>query len=123
MSIITDARGDIVEALGDVGVKVYDVAPKTPIPPCLAVSSGSPWMVPERLGGAMSLRAYWRVMCVVRDGADYLPALEALVEDVLEALPDGVTCDSVGPPSVLDIGAQGSVLACDVNISAHLTGE
>jgi len=50
-----------------------------------------------------------------------MPALEDLVDAVLDAVPDGYMVDSVGPPSSLDIGAQGSVLACDITISARLT--
>jgi hypothetical protein len=121
MTAVTDAREDLVAALADaVSVKVYPTPPPTPIAPCVVVACGSPWITPERLGGPLQARVSWKVLVVVRDDAGHVPALEALVETVLGALPDGYVCDSVGPPSSLDIGAQGSVMVTEINLTARL---
>ena len=121
MSIVTDARTDLVTALDTaLSVKVYPTPPQVPTTPCVVVACGSPWITPERLGGPLQARVSWKVLVVVRDDAGHVPALEALVETVLGALPDGYVCDFVGPPSSLDIGAQGSVMAAEINITARL---
>ena len=121
MTLVTDARDDLVVALeSDLSVKVYPTPPPVPIAPCVVVGCGSPWMTPERLGGHLQMKVAWKVLVVVRDDASHVPALEALVETVLGALPDGYVCDSVGPPSSLDTGSQGTVQVAEILLSARL---
>lgn len=120
MTAITDAREELEDALAGLSCKVYPTPPPVPTTPSVSIACGSPWMTPARLGGGVNVKVTWKVMIVVRDDANHVPALEALVEAVLNALPDGFTLDSVGPPSSLDIGAQGSVMAADVLVSAQI---
>lgn len=117
---ITDAREELLDALDGLSVKVYSTPPPVPQTPSVTVACGSPWMTPARLGGGVNVKVTWKVIIVVRDDANHVPALEALVETVLVALPDGFTLDSVGSPSSLDIGAQGSVMAVEILVSAQI---
>lgn len=119
MTDITDARAELTTALDTaLSVKVYDTPPQVPTTPSVSVSCGSPWMTPSRL--AHGVQVTWKILIAVRDDKDHVPALEALVETVLGALPNGYTLESVGPPSSLDIGAQGSVMAADVLVTAQI---
>lgn len=121
MSVPSDARVAIVSALETLGWVVYAYPPAVPIPPCLVLASGSPWQEPVVVGGRYRVTLNYRVMCVVPDGGEYLPMLEDMTQAVVEALPSYVQFDVVTTPAQLDTGAQGSVLAADVLISATYT--
>jgi hypothetical protein len=116
---LTDAREELVDALeADLSVKIYPTAPPVPITPSVSVTCGSPWLTPSRLGRGVQVT--WKVLVTVRDDAGHVPSLEALVWAVLGALPDGFTLDNGGPISSLDIGAQGSVMAVEILVSAQI---
>jgi hypothetical protein len=121
VTLVTTDRAALVTVLdAALSVKVYPTPPPTPVPPCVVIASGSPWMVPDRLGGFQP-RVSWKVMVVVRDDANHVAGLESLVESVIGALPTGVRWESVGPPSSLDVGAQGSVMVSEIDITAALS--
>jgi hypothetical protein len=120
MTQVTDAREDLVNALDTaLSVKVHGTPPPAPVPPCAVVSCGDPWMAPTRLG-ALQVKVTWRILAVVRDDAAHVPALESLIEAIIGALPAGYTVETVGPPSSLDTGAQGTVMAAGVTVTAQL---
>jgi len=45
---------------------------------------------------------------------------ENAIDVVLGLMPSGFTVDQVGPPSLTDLGAQGTVITTEINVQAHM---
>lgn len=115
MSLAEDVRTELADALRlNLTVPVQTPAPDVPIPPMVAVTAGTPWQVPQVVGGLLRSEYRLRAICAVRDDGAHLPDLEQIVEDVARALPAGWSVDTVTAPASLDTGAQGSVLVAEV---------
>lgn len=120
-ALTTEARTAIATAVTGLGYKVYATTPAIPIPPSIVIMADSPWVVPERLG-RLSYRTQWRLVVVVnprKNSAAQLDAEDA-VDDILKALPSYVAVVDVGPPSLVDTGAQGSVITVDIRVQASM---
>lgn len=121
-ALSTEARQALVAAFEGQGLKVYDTVPAVPSPPCIVVIPDSPWLIPERLGSTLNYRARWRVMIVIspRNNAQAVLDIEDAVDTMLGLIPTGFNVDQVGPPSLSDTGAQGTVYTTEIAVSAHM---
>lgn len=120
-ALTTEARVAIATSVIGLGYKVYNTTPPVPIPPSIVIMADSPWVVPERLG-RLSYRTQWRLMVVVnprKNSAAQLDAEDA-VDAILQALPAYVAVTSIGPPVLMDVGSQGSVITVEISITASM---
>jgi hypothetical protein len=120
-ALTTEARLAITTSMTGLGYKVYTSTPQVPIPPSIVIMADSPWVVPERLG-RKSYRTQWRLVVVVnprKNSAAQLDAEDA-IDTILGALPVYAVVTDVGPPTLVDVGAQGSVITVDIRITAAM---
>ena len=111
----------ITASVTGLGYKVYTSTPPVPIPPSIVIMADSPWVVPERLG-RLSYRTQWRLVVVVnprKNSAAQLDAEDA-IDTILGALPKYAVVTDIGPPTLVDIGAQGSVITVDIRLTASM---
>lgn len=120
--LTTEARGIIATALASTGYLVYDTVPEIPKPPCVVITPDSPWIRLDRIGSNLNYEVRWRIMVVVANKRNSAQqnAIEEAVDAILAALPVSIRPDIVGPPSLTDIGAQGTVTTAEINVSAHM---
>ena len=80
---------------------------------------GSP---PERIGGRLNYRVRWKLLVVISPRKNDAASLdtENAIDAILALIPGGFTVDQVGPPSLTDIGAQGTVVTTEINVQAHM---
>jgi hypothetical protein len=120
--LTTEARGIIATALANTGYLVYDVSPEIPKPPCVVITPDSPWIRIDRIGSNLNYQVRLRILVVVANKRNNAQqnAIESAVDTILAALPATVRPDIVGPPSLTDIGAQGTVTTAEINVSVHM---
>ena len=121
-ALTTEARQALTTAFEGYGIRVYDTVPATPVPPCVVVVPDSPWLLPERIGSTLNYRARWRVLVVIspRTNAQAVLDIEDAIDGLLGLIPTGFNVDQVGPPSLSDTGAQGTVYTTEIAVSAHM---
>lgn len=119
-AITTSARQSVVTGFSSVSATIYDTAPAAPIPNSVVVLPDNPWFTPATIGDRLRGELRLRALCVTRDGAGGLDAMETLIEDVLSHVPTGAIVDEVTAPASTDIGAQGSVLVSEVRFRLHI---
>ena len=120
-ALTTEARLAITSAVTGLGYKVYTSTPPVPIPPSIVIMADSPWVIPERLG-RLSYRTQWRLMVVVnprKNSAAQLDAEDA-VDTILQALPNYAAVTSIGPPTLMDVGTQGSIITVEISLTASM---
>jgi hypothetical protein len=118
-------EGDWTEAaliVGGVGMRVYDTVPAVPKPPAIVISPDSPWIRPNRLGSNLNYEVRWKILVIIspRQNAAATLDTEAAVDSVLAMIPNGFTCQGVNAPQLQDIGAQGTILTTEINVSASM---
>ncbi len=121
MALSTQSREALITALEGHGIKVYDTVPAVPKPPAIVITPDAPWIIPERLGTPLNYRVRWRVMVVIspRNNEAATTDIEDAVDTVLDLIPSTFNVEQVNPPQLSDIGAQGTVLTTEINVSAH----
>ena len=116
-ALTTEARLAITSAVTGLGYKVYTSTPPVPIPPSIVIMADSPWVIPERLG-RLSYRTQWRLMVVVnprKNSAAQLDAEDA-IDTILGALMNYAAVTSIGPPTLMDVGTQGSIITVEISL-------
>lgn len=121
MALSTEARQALVSALEGNGIRVYDSVPAVPKPPAIVITPDAPWIVPERLGTPLNYQVRWRVLVVIspRNNDAATVDIEDAVDTVLGLIPSTMNVEQVNPPQLNDVGAQGTVLTTEINVSAH----
>lgn len=121
-ALTTEARTIITTALANSGWLVYDVAPEIPKPPCVVITPDSPWLRIDRIGSNLHYEVRLRILVVVNNKRNQAQqtAIEDGVDTILAALPPEVRAEIVGPPSLTDIGAQGTVTTAEINVSVRM---
>jgi hypothetical protein len=121
-ALTTEARTLLVAALTGHGFKVYGTAPAIPVTPSIVIVPDAPWVTPERVGGKLNYRVRWKLLVVISPRKNDAAALdvEDAIDLILPLIPSGFTVDQVGPPSLTDIGAQGTVVTTEINVQAHM---
>lgn len=122
MPASTDGRTAVVDALTAAGIPCYGYTPGTVVPPVVLVEPGDPWMTVNRLGPELHAQLQLDAAAVVQlvDPELAVEQLEQLVEDVIGALPAGVSVLEVSQPIVENTGAQGSQLRSTLTLTAQV---
>lgn len=121
-ALTTEARSDLITAFSGLGFKVYSVAPPVPKAPSIVIVPDSPWVRPDRVGSNLNYEVRWRVLAVISPRNNEVSQLDSenAVDAILAAMPAGYLVTQVGPPSITDTGAQGSVITIEIAVSAHM---
>lgn len=122
MSLATESRELIVAALSGNGYKVYDTVPATPITPSVVCIPDSPWIRPNRLGSNLNYEIRWRILVNInaRVNDSAIKATEDAIDTLLEALPNTVLVEVINAPQLLSIGAQGTVMSTEINVTMQM---
>lgn len=120
-ALSTESRQALVTAFEGNGIRVYDTVPAVPKPPAVVIVPDAPWIVPERIGSPLNYRVRWRVLIVIspRSNDAATTDIEDAVDTLLALVPSTFNVEQVNPPQLSDVGAQGTVLTTEINISAH----
>ena len=122
MSLATESREAIITALSGNGYKVYDTVPATPITPSVVCVPDSPWIRPNRLGSNLNYEIRWRILVNInaRVNESATKATEDAIDTLLVALPNTVLVDVINAPQLLSLGAQGTVMSTEINVSMQM---
>ena len=122
MSLATESRELIIDALTGNGYKVYDTVPATPITPSVVCIPDSPWIRPSRLGSNLNYEIRWRILVNInaRVNESATKSTEDAIDALLVVLPDTVLVDVINAPQLLSLGAQGTVLSTEINVSMQM---
>ena len=122
MSLATESREAIITALSGNGYKVYDTVPATPITPSVVCVPDSPWIRPNRLGSNLNYEVRWRILVNInaRVNESATKATEDAIDTLLVALPNTVLVDVINAPQLLSLGAQGTVMSTEINVSMQM---
>jgi hypothetical protein len=122
VSLATESRETIIDALSGNGYKVYDTVPATPITPSVVCVPDSPWIRPNRLGSNLNYEVRWRILVNInaRVNESATKATEDAIDTLLVALPNTVLVDVINAPQLLSLGAQGTVMSTEINVSMQM---
>jgi hypothetical protein len=122
VSLATESREAIVAALTGHGYKIYDTVPATPITPSVVCVPDSPWIRPSRLGSNLNYEIRWRILINInaRVNESATKATEDAIDALLVELPDTVLVELINAPQLLSIGAQGTVMSTEINVSMQM---
>ena len=122
MALTTEARQLLITALTPSGYRIYDTVPATPITPSVVIIPDSPWIVPSRLGSNLSYRCRWRVLVNInaRVNDTATTQTETAIDALLALIPNTVAVESVNAPELLSLGAQGTVITTEINLSIEM---
>jgi hypothetical protein len=122
VSLATESRETIIDALSGNGYKVYDTVPATPITPSVVCVPDSPWIRPNRLGSNLNYEIRWRILINInaRVNDSATKATEDAIDALLVVLPDTVLVDVINAPQLLSLGAQGTVMSTEINVSMQM---
>jgi hypothetical protein len=123
VSLSTDARQEIAQLLNAAGIQTWAEAPATVSLPSVVITPDSPYIYPNRVGKHLAYQVNLSLKCsaMAADNAIGLATVEALIDDILKALPASVNVTAVNAPSTDDLGAQGNVITADISITAQVT--
>ena len=115
MSLLTEARQTVTDALTANDIPAVMTTPAVLIPPVVIVEPTDPWIVNWTLQ-SVQVSLGLSVVVNVSDQATALANLESLVDDVLAALPGGSLLEGVAVPQYDDTGSQGQILRSTITI-------
>jgi len=123
-ALSTESRELLLTAFQGAGYRVYDTVPAVPKPPAIVVSPDSPWIRPNRIGSNLNYECRWKILIVIspRQNAAATLDTENAVDTVLGLIPTSFQCQGVNAPQLQDIGAQGTILTTEINVSASMKG-
>jgi len=122
VSLATESREAIIDALSGNGYKFYDTVPATPITPSVVCVPDSPWIRPNRLGSNLNYEIKWRILINInaRVNESATKATEDAIDTLLVALPDTVLVEVINAPQLLSLGAQGTVMSTEISVSMQM---
>jgi hypothetical protein len=121
-ALSTEARQLVQSALTAAGIDNYSAPPTVPKPGMVVVMPDLPWLDIERIGSRLNYVVRHRLLLLLDGRSNTGAQLQAedLAEEVLEALPSAFRVTYVGPPTVVDIGSQGGILAVEMSIQVSM---
>lgn len=120
-ALSTDARLALVTAIEGHGIRVYDTVPAVPKPPAVVIVPASPWIQPDRIGSTLNYQISFRILIIIspRNNEAATIDVEDAVDTVLRLIPSSFTVEQVNAPALQDVGAQGTILTTEINVSAR----
>lgn len=118
---IADLRSDLADALSSVTATVYKSVPEAVVPPAVVIVPDSPYLVPNLINKAtIKLEVNFVLSAAVAYNSNVgsLENLEALVIEVLAALPSGYVVREIARPTVTQVGAS-NLLVSDISVSTY----
>ena len=115
MSLLTEARQTVTDALIANDIPAVMSTPAVLIPPVMIVEPTDPWIVNWTLQ-SVQVSLGLSVVVNVSDQSTALANLETLVDDVMAALPGGSLLEGVAVPQYDDTGSQGQILRSTITI-------
>jgi hypothetical protein len=121
-ALSTEARELLIDAFTSSGYKVYDTVPNIPTPPAIVIVPDSPWILPGRLGSNLNYECRWRILIVIKKRQNAAETLdtENAVDTILNLIPTSYQVTAVNAPQLNDIGAQGTVITTEIDVSIHM---
>lgn len=121
-ALSTEARELLITAFTSSGYKVYDTVPNIPSPPAIVIVPDSPWILPGRLGSNLNYECRWRILIVIKKRQNAAETLdtENAVDTILNLIPTSYQVTAVNAPQLNDIGAQGTVITTEIDVSIHM---
>lgn len=122
MALTTEARELLITALTPSGYRIYDTVPATPITPSVVIIPDSPWIVPSRLGSNLNYRCRWRALVTInaRVNDTATTQTETAIDALLALIPNNFAVESVNSPQLLSLGAQGTVISTEINLTIEM---
>lgn len=122
VALTTEARSMLITAFTGHGYRIYHVVPSTPIAPSVVIVPSSPWVVPHRLGSSLNYQCRWRVLINInaRVNETATTQTESAVDAILTLVPNNFSVESVNAPQLLSLGAQGTVISTEINLSIEM---
>lgn len=121
MATLPDVRTALASAIAGAGYRVHTYPPPAVIPPAVVIVPGEPYLEIETIGrpgagiiATVSFEVNIAVASIDNQGS--LEQLEAVLIDVLAALPSGTTLDRVGRPLVETVGPS-DLLTCRIDVA------
>lgn len=119
---ITLAKQEFALDLQSAGldVQIVDYVPDRITPPVVLLKSGSPYLMPASVGRELLLN--FDVVCVAPTASNAIASerLDAIIQDVLNALPGYAEMKSVGQPYSLLTGTA-EYLASEISVDIQIT--
>lgn len=121
-ALSTEARELLITAFTNNGYRVYDTVPNIPAPPAIVIVPDSPWIVPGRIGSTLNYEARWRILIVIKKRQNAAETLdtENAIDTILSLVPNSFQVTGVNAPQLNDIGAQGTVITTEINVTIHM---
>ncbi|CAB4191230.1 hypothetical protein UFOVP1213_14 [uncultured Caudovirales phage] len=121
-ALTTEARTTLATAFTGLGYKVYSAVPNVPTPKSIVIIPDTPWILPNRIGSTLSYEVFWKVIVTVSPRNNDAAQLDSenAVDTLLAAIPNPYTFTRVGPPQLTDVGAQGTVITTEINVSVRM---
>lgn len=121
-ALSTEARQLVHSAFAAAGIANYAAPPTVPQPGQVIVLPDLPWLDIERIGTRLNYVVRLRILVLVdsRSNAGAQVDAEDRVEAILSALPAAFRVTYVGPPQMVDIGGQGSILAVEISTQVSM---
>jgi len=121
-ALTTESRLELIDAFTGLGYKVYSAVPNVPTAKSIVIIPDTPWITPSRIGSALSYEVFWKVIATVSPRNNDAAQLDSenAVDAILGAIPNPYTFTRVGPPQLTDVGAQGTVITTEINVSVRM---
>ena len=117
---ITISKQEFALVLDEAGLRVLDYIPERVTPPIVIVAPGSPYLEPASINGEFKLNLEVTCVASMATNKQASEKLDALVADLLNALPGYAQMDNVSKPFEL-VANGASYLASTVNIELQIT--
>lgn len=121
-ALTTESRLELIDAVTGLGYKVYSAVPNVPTPKSIVIIPDTPWILPNRIGSNLSYEVFWKIIATVsaRNNEAAQTDSENAIDAILGAIPSPYTFTRVGPPQLTDVGAQGTVITTEINVSVRM---
>lgn len=119
---LTTSRQSLATALEGTGYAVYDTVRENMSVPFLMLKQDEPYIDIVSIGASPRLVANFRLTfgVALQDNTVALANLESLIEETIQALPQGTLIGSVGRVGSTDVGTT-KILTADAPISIRTT--
>jgi len=117
---ITAAKIEFQLVLDAAGLRVVEYIPERVTPPLVVIASGSPYIAPSSISSEFIMNLDLMLVSSTATNAKATENLDALIESVINALPNYALFKSVGTPYSLQTN-NAEYLAANVAVDLRIT--